>query len=80
VLIPRTVPGEPVPRCLRDFDHAWACAAPRSVFGLRQRWLAAVAALAGDWPVIRHPPYGGQGRWRLGELTLPWAALAPSTG
>ena len=80
VLIHRNVPGEPVHRFLRDFDHAWACAAPQSVFGQRQRWLAAVAALAGDWPVIRHPPYGGQARWRLGELTLPWAALAPSTG
>ena len=79
VLIHKNVPGEPVYRFLRDFDHAWACAAPRSVFGLRQRWLAAVAALAEDWPVIRHPPYGGQARWRLGELTLPWAALAPET-
>jgi hypothetical protein len=77
VLIHKNVPGEAVHRFLRDFDHAWACAAPRSVFGLRQRWLAAVAALADDWPVIRRPPYGGQARWRLGEVTLPWAALAP---
>jgi hypothetical protein len=78
VLIHRNVPGQPVYQFLHDFDHAWACAAPRSVFGLRQRWLAAVAALADDWPVIRKPPYGGQVRWRLGELTLPWAALAPT--
>jgi hypothetical protein len=78
VLIHRNVPGEAVYRFLRDFDHAWACAAPRSVFGPRQRWLAAVAALAGDWPVIRRAPYGGQARWRLGEVTLPWAALAPA--
>jgi hypothetical protein len=77
VLIHRNVPGEAVYRFLRDFDHAWACAAPQSAFGLRQRWLAAVAALADDWPVIRHAPYGGQARWRLGELALPWAALAP---
>jgi hypothetical protein len=78
VLIHRNVPGEQVHRFLRDFDHAWACAAPQSVFGLRQRWLAAVTALADDWPVMRRPPYGGQARWRLGEVTLPWAALAPS--
>jgi len=78
VLIHRNVPGEPVHQFLRDFDHAWACAAPRSVFGQRQRWLAAVAAIAEDWPVIRRPPYGGQARWRLGEVTLPWAALAPA--
>jgi hypothetical protein len=78
VLIHRNVPGEAVYRFLRDFDHAWSCAAPRSVFGLRQRWLAAVAALADDWPVIRRAPYGGQARWRLGEVTLPWTALAPA--
>jgi hypothetical protein len=77
VLIHRNVPGEPVYRFLRDFDHAWACAAPHSVFGPRQRWLAAVAAVAEDWPVIRHPPAGGPARWRLGEVSLPWAALAP---
>ncbi|HEY1627454.1 MAG TPA: class I SAM-dependent methyltransferase [Streptosporangiaceae bacterium] len=77
VLIHRNAPGQPVYRFLRDLDYAWACAAPQSAFGRRQRWLAAVAALAGDWPVIRRPPCGGQARWRLGELTLPWAALAP---
>lgn len=77
VLIHRNVPGEQVHAFLRDLDHAWACAAPQSVFGLRQRWLAAVAAVAQDWPVIRYPPCGGQARWRLGELTLPWHCLAP---
>jgi len=44
---------------------------------LRQRWLAAVGALSADWPVLRYPPYGGRRRWRLGEVTLPWAARAP---
>jgi len=64
---------------LRDFDRAWERAAPYSGFGLRRRWLAAVASLSGDWPVLRYPPYGGQRRWRLGEVTLPWAALAPAS-
>jgi hypothetical protein len=80
VLIHRNVPGEAVHRFLRDFDHAWACAAPHSVFGPRQRWLAAVAAVAEDWPVIRRPPRGGPARWRLGEVSLPWAAMAPAGG
>jgi hypothetical protein len=76
-LIHRNVPGEPVHQFLRDFDRAWDRAAPYSSFGSRQRWLAAVASLAADWPVLRYPPRGGLRRWRLGEVTLPWTALAP---
>ncbi len=76
-LIHRNVPGEPVHQFLRDFDRAWDRAAPQKAFGARQRWLAAVGDLAGSWPVLRYPPLGGPRRWRLGEVTLPWAALAP---
>jgi hypothetical protein len=76
-LIHRNVPGEPVHAFLRDFDRAWDSAAPYSAFGPRQRWLAAVASLSGGWPVIRRPPQGGLRRWRLGEVSLPWASLAP---
>jgi hypothetical protein len=77
VLIHRNVDGEPVREFLRDFDRAWDRAAPYSVFGPRQRWLAAVASLSAGWPVLRRPPHGGRQRWRLGEVTLPWTALAP---
>jgi len=77
VLIHRNVPGEPVHQFLRDFDRGWDTAAPYSAFGPRQRWLAAVTALAGRWPVLRSAPAGGPRRWRLGEVTVPWAALAP---
>lgn len=76
-LIHRNVPGEPVHRFLRDFDQAWDRAAPYSAFGPRQRWRQAVASLSAAWPVLRRPPCGGPGRWRLGEVTLPWSALAP---
>jgi SAM-dependent methyltransferase len=76
-LIHRNVPGEPVHQFLRDFDLAWDRAAPYSAFGPRQRWLAAVASLSATWPVLRRPPLGGLRRWRLGEVTLPWTALAP---
>jgi hypothetical protein len=79
-LIHRNVPGEPVHQFLRDFDRAWDRAAPYSAFGPRQRWLTAVASLSAAWPVLRHPPQGGPRRWRLGEVTLPWAALAPPGG
>ncbi|GAA0367590.1 class I SAM-dependent methyltransferase [Actinoallomurus spadix] len=76
-LIHRNVPGERVHGLLAAFDRAWAAAAPRSVFGPRQRWVAAVELLARDHPVLTAPPYGGRARWRLGEVTLPWAAVAP---
>jgi SAM-dependent methyltransferase len=76
-LIHRNVPGEPVYQFLRDFDRAWDRAAPQVAFGPRQRWLAAVEFLSDGWPVLRRPPCGGRRRWRLGEVTLPWAALAP---
>lgn len=71
-LIHRNVPGEPVHAFLTDFDRAWDVAASLRAFGARQRWIAAVRALAGGWPVC-----GGPGRWRQGEVTVAWAALAP---
>jgi hypothetical protein len=77
-LIHRNVPGEPVHQFLSDFDRAWARAAPQKAFGARQRWLAAVEFLADAWPVLRYPPLGGAWRWRLGEVTVPWTALAPA--
>ncbi len=76
-LINHNVPGERVHRFLADFDHSWAVAAPQSVFGPRQRWIAAVEHLSLTWPVIARPPAGGRSRWRLGEATLPWNAICP---
>jgi hypothetical protein len=76
-LIHRNVPGEPIHRFFIDFDRSWAIAASQSVFGPRQRWIAAVEHLSLTWPVLARPPAGGRARWRLGEVTLPWAAVAP---
>jgi hypothetical protein len=76
-LIHRNVPGERVHELLAAFDRAWAAAAPRSVFGPRQRWVTAVELLARDHPVLTAPPFGGRARWRLGEVSLPWSAVAP---
>lgn len=76
-LIHRNVPGEPIHRFFRDFDRSWAITTQRSVFGPRQHWIAAVEHLSGIWPVMRRPPAGGRPRWRLGEVTLPWEAIAP---
>ncbi|MFJ6742865.1 class I SAM-dependent methyltransferase [Streptomyces sp. NPDC091279] len=71
-LIHRNVPGEPVHAFLRDFDRAWAAAAPYASYGARQRWLRTVRALTADWPVTDGPT-----RWRQGEVTVRWGALAP---
>ncbi|MBV7696803.1 class I SAM-dependent methyltransferase [Streptomyces sp. TRM70350] len=71
-LIHRNVPGEPVHAFLRDFDRAWAAAAPYAAYGARQRWIRAVRDLTADWPVT-----DGPARWRQGEVTVGWGALAP---
>lgn len=75
-LIHRNVPGEPIHAFLKDFDHAWAVSAPYGVHGRRARWLAAVELLGATWPIPQHAPTGGRARWRLGELTIPWSAIA----
>ncbi|MFI0372808.1 class I SAM-dependent methyltransferase [Actinomadura sp. 1N219] len=78
-LIHRNVPGEPVHTLLAAFDRCWATAAPHSAFGPRARWVEAVALLARTHPVVTRPPHGGRNRWRLGEITLPWTAVAPNS-
>jgi hypothetical protein len=71
-LIHRNVPGQPVHDFLRAFDAAWAAAAGLSAFGPRQRWTAAVEAMAQQgWPFV-----GSSRRWRHGEVTVRWSAVA----
>ncbi|MEO6532314.1 MAG: class I SAM-dependent methyltransferase [Pseudolysinimonas sp.] len=72
-LIHRNVPGERVHSLLVELDRLWAVHAPLAVYGPTQRWVAVVEGLRGaGWPVR-----GGRTRWRLGELTLDWAAVSP---
>ncbi|SBS69870.1 class I SAM-dependent methyltransferase [uncultured Microbacterium sp.] len=76
-LIHRNVPGERVHAFLAALESEWVRAAPASTFGPRQRWEAALGALAAaDWPVAGRAG-GGRSRWRLGEVTVPWSAVAP---
>jgi hypothetical protein len=73
VLIHRNVPGERVHAFLRDLDRHWQLNAALQVYGRPQRWIATARGLADDgWPV-----QGGRSRWKLGELTVHWAAVAP---
>ncbi|MGW7366979.1 class I SAM-dependent methyltransferase [Streptomyces sp. NPDC054841] len=78
-LIHRNVPGEPVHAFLRDFDRAWAAAAPYASLGARQRWIRAVRELSADWP-LTGTGTDGLRRWRQGEVTVNWSALAPNSG
>ena len=71
-LIHRNVPGEPVHAFLNDLDRAWERSADRASWGARQRFLAAAQQVRETWPLL-----DGPGRWRLGEVTVDWAAVAP---
>lgn len=72
-LIHRNVPGERIHGLLQAMDKAWLESAPLASFGNRQRWTAMCKALLdGGWPV-----HDGPSRWRLGELTVSWEAVAP---
>ncbi len=73
-LIHRNVPGEPIHAFLQALDDAWTRHAHLAGFGARQRWAAmAAAARRAGWPLMDGPT-----RWRLGELTVAWSAVAPS--
>lgn len=72
-LIHRNVPGEPVHALMQAMDRAWLESAPQASFGNRQRWQSMCRLLRdAGWPV-----QDGPARWRLGELTVDWEAVAP---
>lgn len=74
VLIHRNVPGERIHEFLLALDRHWQLNAPLSVYAASQRWIAAVEGMRADgWPVV-----GTKARWKLGELTVAWAAVAPT--
>ena len=73
VLIHRNVPGERVHEFLLDLDRHWQLNASLSAYGPSQRWIATANGLVeAGWPV-----QAGRSRWKLGELTVDWAAVAP---
>lgn len=75
-LIHRNIPGEAVHRFLQAIDAAWTHQAPLASYGRRQRFVATCTELrAAGWPLLDGPH-----RWRIGEVTVAWAAVAPSRG
>jgi hypothetical protein len=71
-LIHRNVPGEPVHAFLTELDRAWERSAAHASWGARQRFLAATQQVSEAWPLL-----DGPARWRVGEVTVAWAAVAP---
>lgn len=73
-LIHHNVPGERIFDFFEDLDMYWDRQASLSSFGATQRWIATAESMRDrGWPII-----GGKTRWRLGELTVMWSAIAPS--
>lgn len=72
-LIHHNQPGEKIHEFLQALDAAWRNNAGLGAFGAAQRWVASCnQLLEAGWPLI-----GDKKRWRLGELTIAWAAVTP---
>ncbi|MFM6968066.1 MAG: class I SAM-dependent methyltransferase [Microbacteriaceae bacterium] len=72
-LIHRNVNGENIHRFFVELDRHWATNAGIGALSPIQRWVATVRGMkAAGWPVHDNPS-----RWRLGEITVDWAAIAP---
>lgn len=72
-LIHRNVPGENIHRFFVELDRLWATNAGLGALSAVQRWVATVRGMKDSgWPVRDSPA-----RWRLGEITVDWAAVAP---
>lgn len=73
VLIHRNIEGEKIHEFLTALDAAWKNHSALAVFGASQRWIAVCKDLrSAGWPLV-----GDQKRWRLGEVSVAWSAVAP---
>ena len=73
ILIHKNVPGQGIHDLLSQLDAAWAASSALGVFSPQQRWVATCQKLLDSgWPIENNPK-----RWRLGELTVAWHAVAP---
>ena len=76
VLIHRNVAGEAIHRFLGELDQQWDRAAAHASWGARQRFRETAQAMTyAGWPLT-----DGPSRWRLGELSVDWSAVAPHQG
>ena len=72
-LIHHNVAGERIHDFLTSMDAAWRTHSGVGALSAVQRWQAMCRDLiAAGWPIM-----GDRKRWRLGELTVAWAAVSP---
>lgn len=72
-LIHHNIAGEKIHDFLKALDLAWQSNAGIGAFSPAQRWVSTCKQLAlAGWPLI-----GDKKRWRLGEVTVEWSAVAP---
>lgn len=72
-LIHHNVAGERIHDFLQALDLWWNTHAPLGVFGASQRWIAVCKSMTeAGWPIKQETK-----RWRLGEITVDWDAVAP---
>lgn len=72
-LIHRNVPGERVHAFLAALSRHWQLRSALGAYGARQRFIATARAMRDDgWPLLDDVH-----RWRLGEITVAWEAVAP---
>lgn len=72
-LIHHNIPGEKIHRFLSELDQSWAAHSALAPFGAKQRWIACCQSIFdAGWPVL-----DSAARWRLGELSIAWSAVAP---
>ena len=74
-LIHRNVPGEAIYEFLQAFDRAWNQHASLIPFGARQRWVSSIETLSEQGYEV----WDNKSRWRMGEITLPWSVVAPTS-
>lgn len=74
-LIHRNIPGEPIYDFLQAFDRAWNQHASLIPFGARHRWVSAIETLVQEG----YDVWDNKSRWRMGEITLPWSVVAPTS-
>jgi hypothetical protein len=72
-LIHHNIAGERIHEFLQALDLWWNTHAPLGVFGASQRWIAVCKSMTeAGWPIKQETK-----RWRLGEITVDWDAVAP---
>ncbi|MEY4322915.1 MAG: hypothetical protein RL410_696 [Actinomycetota bacterium] len=72
ILIHHNVAGSKIHDVFEQLDDAWHRTASAATFGHRQHWLATLEYATTHGLVTLDSP----SRWRLGEVTLPWAVVA----